>query len=118
MNRNNRFYLKAILAAALLVIIGGYTYYQSRNIRDKSEITITEPHTGENVATSTVDIIGKATNVSAITLNDSPIFVDEKGAFKERRVLLPGYNAIKIHVEDKFKRITEKIIELVYEPTI
>jgi hypothetical protein len=41
---------------------------------------------------------------------------DESGAFDERVLVSPGYNLITIAAEDKFGRMEEKKIEIVYQP--
>ena len=64
---------------------------------------------------SLIDVAGIATNISAISLNDRPIFIDESGAFSEKLMLYPGYNIIKLRAEDKFGSTVENDLELVYQ---
>ncbi len=116
MNRGTTFYLKTGLAILLVCILAGYSYYQSRNIRSGPRISIDTPLDGALVTTGTIDIKGKAENVSEITLDDNPIFVDESGAFSEKRAVLPGFNIFQVKVKDKFARVVSKNIQIVYRP--
>ena len=46
-------------------------------------------------------------------MNDKPIFTDKTGYFKEKFILSTGYNVIKLSGTDKFKKYTEKKLELI-----
>jgi hypothetical protein len=93
----------------------GYGIFQSQKIISGPKITIESPTTGQVLTKSDIDISGVATNISAISLNDRPIFIDESGKFSEKLMLYPGYNIIKLRAEDKFGSQVEKDLELVYQ---
>lgn len=107
--------LKILLIAFFVLIIVGYGLFQSKKILNGPSITITSPTSGDVVTKSDIDISGQAKNISAISLNDRPIFIDESGNFSEKLMLYPGYNIIRIRAEDKFGSSVEKNLELVYQ---
>jgi Glucodextranase, domain B len=107
--------LKTLLIAFFVLIIVGYGLFQSQKIIKGPTITLSSPHSGDVVHQSDIDIKGVATNISSISLNDRPIFIDEQGAFMEKLMLYPGYNIIKLRAEDKFGSSVEKDLEIVYQ---
>lgn len=107
--------LKTLFIAFFVLIIVGYGIFQSQKIVGGPKITISSPATGQVLTQSDVNIAGVATNISAISLNDRPIFIDESGSFSEKLMLYPGYNIIKLRAEDKFGSKVEKDLELVYQ---
>lgn len=109
--------LKILFVAFFVLLIIGYGLFQSKKIIGGPKISLSSPTPGQVVHRSDVDITGVATNISAISLNDRPIFIDESGNFSEKLMLYPGYNIIKIRAEDKFGSSVEKDIEMVYQQT-
>jgi hypothetical protein len=108
---------KTIIRNALIVIvicaIGGYAGFQSKKIISGPQITIQSPST-TSADDSIVDVSGIVKNVSVVTLNDRLIPIDEAGQFKEKVLLYPGYNVIKLKVTDKFGACITKELQLVY----
>lgn len=108
---------KAIIRNVLIVIvicaIGGYAGFQSKKIISGPQITIQSPST-TSADDSVVDVSGIVKNVSVVTLNDRLIPIDEAGQFKEKVLLYPGYNVIKLKVTDKFGACVTKELQLVY----
>lgn len=107
--------LKILLIAFFVLIIVGYGLFQSQKIIKGPSIVVSSPTSGEVVHQSDVDIKGVAKNISSISLNDRPIFIDEQGVFSEKLMLYPGYNIIKLRAEDKFGSSVEKDLEIVYK---
>lgn len=110
------FYIKLAVAIILLSAIGGYAFYLSTDLRNGPEVTITNPENGSTIHQSPIQITGVAKNISAISLNDLPIFVDESGNWQEERLLAPGYNLLTIKAKDRFNREVIKTLELVFDP--
>ncbi len=98
-----------------IVIILGYSIYQSRNIAKGPSIIITEPENGISFNYSSIIIQGKAINSTETNIDNRSIFIDEKGIFKEKYLLSPGYNIITIIAKDKFGKTIQKTLELTYE---
>ncbi|MDP6659536.1 MAG: hypothetical protein QF679_00835 [Candidatus Pacebacteria bacterium] len=99
---------------ALVILIGGYVLFQARNIIIGPVVKIENPISGAVVDNPLVSISGVARNVSYISLNDRPIFIDEEGNFKEKLLVSPGYSIMTIVARDRFDRTTKEVIELVY----
>ena len=116
MERNAKRIIISIGIAVIILSLSFYAYHQSKNYLRGPAIYVEEPKEGETFSTSLITIEGRAERISAITLNDRPIFVDENGGFREKLLLLPGYNIIKINAKDRFDRETKRVIEVVYKP--
>ncbi len=93
----------------------GYTYYQTKSFSLGPILEITEPQDGALLNTNSVTIKGYTENISFITINGRPVFVDEKGYLNEKILLSLGYNMIRITAKDKYQREIEKKLELVYK---
>ncbi|MBM2817491.1 MAG: seg [Parcubacteria group bacterium] len=116
MNRRRlKLSIKISVGSLFLMLIFGYSLYQSRNLFMGPVITISEPKNGSTAQEQLIKIAGTAKNIKKISLDDRPIYVDESGVFSEKLLLSEGYNVIKISAWDKFNKKTEKTIELVYK---
>jgi len=106
---------KTAIITIIVIIIAGYTYYQTKDLIKDPLILIDFPSNGMVLNESLVEIKGSIKNASFITLNDRQIFVDEEGNFKENVLLFEGYNVIKIEIRDRFGRSKSKNLELIYQ---
>ncbi len=113
MNRNAISVLKTSSLSILFLIIIAYALFQGSKIIIGPTIKIYSPTNGATFNQSLIEIEGVAKNISYINLDDRPIFTDKNGYFKEKFLLSPGYNIIKLDAMDKFKNKTEKILEVV-----
>ena len=82
------------------------------------KLTIKSPVPNTTVNSPLVEIAGQAKRISRIYLDDNQIFTDEKGQFKEKLLLAPGYTIIKLRVQDRFGRQAEESFGLVYLPSV
>ena len=96
----------------LFTIIVGYSMIESRALILGPSISITSPRDGEMISSNVVRITGVGKNISAITLNDRPIFVDAEGNFTEELLLPLGYTILSMKAEDRFGRGTETSLRL------
>jgi hypothetical protein len=110
--------LKISVVVVISLLILGYGFFQARNLLIGPEITIFTPKNGDNLTNPFVIITGLATNITRISLDDRQIFVDKKGAFSEKLLVPPGYTIIKLAAQDKFGRVTQKLLELNYTPSV
>ena len=115
MEQRSKTYIKIAVAILIVLGISGYSLYQARNLIKGPTLTITSPEDGTTVTDPLVHIVGKAGNVTYISLNDNQIYVDGTGAFKEDMLLSPGYNVWTLEAKDKFGRVVRKNIELVFK---
>lgn len=109
--------VKSITKIAIFTLLGlvivSYSIFQAWKIIQGPVITIYSPENGRTFTQALIEIEGRAKNVSHLNLNDRPIFTDKTGYFKEKFLLSPGYNTIKLDATDKFKKYTEKRLYLV-----
>ena len=113
MNRNTLSLLKAGFFVLFGFVIIGYSLYQSQKLLSGPVITVFTPENGATYNQTLIEIDGRARNIAYLNLDDRPIFTDKDGYFKEKILLSPGYNVIKLDAKDKFKTYTEKRIEVI-----
>lgn len=115
MRNDTKFWLRLGTLIFFVLLIGVYSYYQSRKLIAGPEITIKSPQNGATVADPLVEITGIASNIKDISLDDRPIFIDEQGNFDEKLLMPPGYTIITFKAHDRFNHFTEKTLELYYD---
>ena len=113
MNRNAISILRITLISLLALIIIGYSIFQAQKLIIGPVIDIYTPQNGATYSQTLIEIYGRAFNTAYINLNGRKIFTDQNGYFKEKLLLSPGYNIIKLDAVDKFKKYTEKTLEVV-----
>ena len=113
MNQNARSKLKIAMFSMFGMIILGYSLFQAQKLISGPIIDIYTPQNGTTYSQTLIEISGRAKNASYLNLNNRPIFTDKDGYFKEKLLLFPGYNIIKLDAQDKFKHYTEKKLELI-----
>ncbi|OGK14529.1 hypothetical protein A2862_01745 [Candidatus Roizmanbacteria bacterium RIFCSPHIGHO2_01_FULL_38_41] len=101
-----------ILSVFLLV---SYGLFNARNLIIGPTIEIFSPTKDIETKDNTINVKGRAKNITFISLNERPIFVDVDGLFEEKLLLSPGSNIIEIKARDRFKKETEKIINIYYK---
>ncbi|MEI6480266.1 MAG: hypothetical protein WCO12_01970 [bacterium] len=96
----------------IAVIVIGYSLFSARHIIAGPVITILSPSDGQTASDNFMEIKGESENLNYISMNDRQIFIDDKGNFKEKILLYPGYNTVKFYGKDKFGREITKYIRL------
>lgn len=112
-NRNAIWILRISLVSLFILIIIGYSIFQAQKLLTGPVIEIYTPENGATYNQTLIEIYGRAKNAAYINLNDRPIFTDKDGYFREKLLLSPGYNIIKLDARDKFKKYVEKRLELI-----
>ena len=113
MNRNTLSILKIGLFSLLGLVIIIYSLFQAWKLLSGPIIEIYTPQSGATYNKTLIEIYGRARNSSYLNLDGHPIFTDKDGYFKEKLLLSPGYNIIKLDATDKFKAHTEKKLEVI-----
>src|SRR3989344_6026020 len=113
MNRNATSLLRITLFSIIGMVIVGYSIFQAWKLISGPIIDIYTPQNGATYSQTLIEIEGRARNISYLNLNDRPIFTNKNGYFKEKLLLSPGYNIIKLDAKDKFKNYTEKRLEII-----
>ena len=113
MNRSAISILRTSIVSLLILIIIGYSLFQAQKLITGPIIEVYTPQNGATYSQTLIEIEGRAQNVAHLNLNGRKIFTDKDGHFKEKLLLSPGYNIIKLDAVDKFKKYTEKTLELI-----
>ena len=108
--------LTRIILVVFFLIVIGYAYYEARALLFGPTINISA-----GGMTTTADryvlIQGQADHIASLAVDGQPIQVTETGAFKEPYVLAPGVNRIVFDAKDKYGNATQKVVEIVYNPS-
>jgi hypothetical protein len=113
--RETKFYLRAIIISLFLICLFGYGAFEVWNYATGPEIVVSSPANGVAVSESLISIDGQGKNTQEITLNGRPIVVDEAGNFSEKILLSYGYNVLELRAEDRFGKMTEQQLQIVYK---
>lgn len=105
---------RALLLAFGALLLGGYILFEARFIIVGPHISVQEPLDGTRVSAAVVLLKGKADNITHISVDDRPIFIDEHGNFEEKVIVSPGLDTITIWARDRFGRETDKSLRIVY----
>lgn len=102
-----------ILAIAILFFIA-YSLYQARFLILGPRVYIDSHKDGAVVSRPVITIVGRARNVSRISLNGGKIFTDKKGYWEETLIVSPGISIMTITAGDRFGRETTKSIRIIF----
>lgn len=113
MNRSAISILRISAIFLLGLIIVGYSLFQAQKLITGPIIEVYTPQNGATYNQTLIEIDGRALNTAYLNLNGRKIFTDKDGYFKEKLLLSPGFNIIKLDATDKYKKYTEKTLELI-----
>lgn len=102
-----------IIFSVLLLV--SYGIFNARSLIVGPTIEIFSPATETETMENIIIIRGKAENISFISMNEKPIFVNKEGLFEEKLLLSPGSNIIEIKAKDRFKKEISKTIKIYYK---
>lgn len=113
MNHNAISTLKIGLYSLFAVIVVVYSLFQAQKLISGPIIEVYTPQNGAVYNQTMIEVDGRAQNTAYLNLNGRKIFTDKDGYFKEKLLLSPGYNIIRLDATDKFKKYTEKKLEII-----
>jgi hypothetical protein len=113
MSRNALSTLKIVGYVLLGIVIVSYSLFQGWKIIVGPQIDVYSPENATTYSQALIEVSGRARNVSYINLDDRPIFTDKDGYFKEKLLLSPGLNIIKLDATDKFKTYKERKLQVI-----
>lgn len=108
---------KISLVSVVLIILGFFIFNNSKIFFAGPQIEIISPKNGSAFDFPLIEIKGNAKNISFVSLDDYPIFIDEEGNFSEKLLLNPGISIIKLYARDKFERESKTILQYMYTGT-
>lgn len=109
---------KKYIIIFFLVAFVFYGFFESYRLISGPKIEISTPADGEYFTDPLIDVKGVTKNISFISLDDRPIFIDRDGNFEEKLILSPGYNIMSIKGQDKFGKYIEKRFGLFLEKPV
>ncbi len=107
MTKNSPKPAKMVIAAAILLSLLVYVFFQSKDFISGPQISITYPTEGIYLDDTFVSVKGTAHRVAYLSLNDRPIFVNESGVFEEALLAHEGYTILSLKATDRFGRERE-----------
>ncbi len=110
--RDGRITIKIVIVALIVISIGGYALFQARKLIEGPLVTIESPRDGSSTQEANLELTGSAYNIAFMYLNGRKIYTDDTGSFSEHLLLYPGNNVIELKAEDKFGRLTERLIRI------
>lgn len=114
MANNKRTLIGLIIATFIILALGVFVFFNARLFVKGPQIQILGPKNGSSFSDPFIELKGKAINVSFISINDNPIFIDESGNFNEKLLLPPGLSIIKVYAHDRFKRNETVSLQYLY----
>jgi len=114
MANNKRTLIGLIIATFIIIALGVFVFFNARLFVKGPQIQILGPQNGSSFSDPFIELKGKAINVSFISVNDNPIFIDEAGNFNEKLLLPPGLSIIKVYAHDRFKRNETVSLQYLY----
>jgi hypothetical protein len=105
------------LIILFFVLLGLYALFQARFLIIGPYIRIEEPKNGALLDTELVVVKGVSKNAAWLSMNGRQIFTDEKGHFSERLVLSEGTSIITFEARDRFGRVRDKSVQVIYKPS-
>lgn len=104
-----------LISSAFLLIL--YGIFNARNLIMGPSLKMFNPTTDMETGENIILVKGQVENMTFLSLNERPIFVDTDGIFEEKLLLSPGSNIIEIRVRDRFKKEIFKRIRVYYRET-
>jgi len=109
------FNIKLFIIIVSIFLLVSYGIFNARNLIMGPTIEIFSPTDNIETTENVLTIKGKASNISFLSLNERPIFVNTEGLFEEKLLLSPGSNIIEIKAKDRFKKEVFKTIKVYYK---
>lgn len=103
-----------LVISFILFLIGGYIFYQYRDIFIDPSLNISKPEENAVIFSKEVQVIGKTTPNTSIYVDETLVPVDTSGSFKKNISVFPGRVTITIRAQNKFGKETteERTIEV------
>lgn len=98
----------------ILLVLAGFVYFYREvgKFSQEPRLVILQPLNNVSIEGNTVDIAGVTEKDSKITINQQPVFVNEKGEFKETISLQQGVNELEVKAINRFDNEASKKINI------
>lgn len=109
---NPRQSLFFFISLAVVIGIFGYGFFEGRRLLSGPRIVIESPLDGSSTSSTMVTLSGTARNISFLTVNGKPAYLDEHGQFLETLSPPPGYAIFTVTASDRFGRQSSKQVHI------
>lgn len=101
-------------AFVIMIIAGGFFYFYKEigNFSQDPRLIIMQPTGDLSIDNGTLDVVGITDKDSKVFINNQPVFVNERGEFKENLGLQNGLNNIVVKSVSRFDKEIEKIFNI------
>lgn len=113
--RTKRDTLAIIFFTTLFIVTVIYGASRAYPLITGAKLTITYPHDGDTVASSTFQVIGNVIRAKEIRIQGEPISIDTDGNFSETVVATKPYTFVVIEVHDKYDNTITKTLRVLPE---
>ena len=120
--RKKKFHLPSItitpnvfaIGVFIFLVLAGFIYFYREigKFSEEPRLVILQPTNNVSIDGNTIDIVGVTEKDSKITINQQPVFVNEKGEFKETISLQQGVNELEIKAINRFDNEATKKINI------
>ncbi len=86
----------AITVVAVIVAVLAYLLWQFSALAAAPMLSVNNPSGDTTITGGVIDLSGKTTPGSDVTINDSPVLTDTNGGFSEKVALQDGVNAVHV----------------------
>jgi hypothetical protein len=102
--------IKLIIICSFIFVLIAYSTYAFWDYLEGPSITISFPESGYSTSSPIITVRGTTEHAQFISLNDRPIYIDEKGAFSETLFLPVGLDIIQTYIRDRFGREETSVV--------
>jgi len=106
------------LSIMLVFSIGGYVFYQVRDLIAAPLLEVFSPGNESVVDQEMIEVAGKTDAGSIVKINEQPISVSFTGEFRQEVYLRPGLNILEITAESRTKKTSYKTIIVDYKSAV
>lgn len=97
---------------ATLLAIGIYFAYELRFVFFGPKLVIESPYGDTVTGQTSIAVLGEVEKEASLVLNGRPLYVNEKGEFKDSALLLPGLNTLEFEARNRLGK-TNKVIRYI-----
>jgi Glucodextranase, domain B len=92
------------LTAFILIVVVLYGLHEAWPLISGPQLSLSSPQNGESFDTNFITISGTAVHTQAVSLDDGPLLIDQKGHFESTLTLPSGGAILTISGTDRFGR--------------
>lgn len=103
--RRFKIHQAVFVIVGIVILLGGFLFYQYRSAFIDPPLEVTEPKEGA-VTSQDITVTGETNPAMTLTVNGSPVTLEQNGTFIKRIVAFPGKATITVKAVNRFGRET------------